>query len=93
MGILPLRARTAALYSRRIRASLRFARLSGAKVFTEDGPAKEVVRLRPASGDFEQIANNKRTHMKITNTLNIVAGLAFFALVPLRRARDDFAPN
>ena len=48
-------------HSRRIRAGLRLARLSGARVLAENGSGKEVVRLRHASRDFEQIVNNKTT--------------------------------
>ena len=59
LGILSLRARTAAPHSMRIRAGLRLARLSGAKAFTENRPGKKVGRLRRASRDFEQIANSK----------------------------------
>ena len=45
-GMLLLRTRTATSHSRRIRAGLKLARLSGAKVFTEDGAGK---RSRPVT--------------------------------------------
>ena len=46
LGILPLRARTAAPHSRHIRAGLRLARLRRARVFTENGPESRPVASR-----------------------------------------------
>jgi hypothetical protein len=64
-GSLPLRTWAAASRSRRIRADLKLARLSRARVFTEHAAGKEVIRLCHASRDFEQIANNKTAETRL----------------------------
>ena len=60
-GIMLLRARTAAPCSRRIRAGLRLARLSGARVFTEDGSGKG---SRPATSCVMGLRADRRQQIK-----------------------------